>query len=301
MTAPARAIPPLPGPYSAAEAIDRLLIVAASQIGYREGRSSNGSYNNDNAYGVWYKSNKVSWCAQWVSWVANGTGYLDKIIPKHQYTPSGANWFLARGQLDRKPVNGDKKVGTPRRGDIMYVFGPVSGEKAPRVHHVGIVEKVLSGNRIQTIEGNTNTSGSSQGNGVYRLTRTVTSRLYFARPNYAAVVQKRPAPPKTAPPQPPKLPRITGYSLAGLKAAAATNSLSGNYAAQRLQAMSSLKVLGFAKTVYPAAGVNFHAHFRTAWAGWQRSLGYRGADADGIPGETSIRRLASRTGLRYIA
>lgn len=37
------------------------------------------------------------------------------------------------------------------------------------------------------------------------------------------------------------------------------------------------------------------AGFNT-YAEWQRSLGYRGADADGIPGETSLRALARRTG-----
>jgi CHAP domain-containing protein len=177
VTAASKTVPALPAPSTAAAVKARVLAVAASQIGYREGQDSDG-YNNDNAFGVWYGYNRVSWCAQFVSWCASKAGVLDVAIPKHQYTPTGWNWFVAHNE----------DVTTPQAGDVMYVYGPVSGEKNPRVHHVGFVEKVLSGGRIQTIEGNTNTSGSSQGNGVYRLVRTVSSRLKFARPNYAAAV-----------------------------------------------------------------------------------------------------------------
>lgn len=177
MTASSKPVPTLPAPSIAAAVKARVLAVAASQIGYREGKDSSG-YNNDNAFGVWYGTNGVSWCAQFVSWCASQAGVLDVAIPRHQYTPTGWNWFVAHNE----------DVTTPQAGDVMYVYGPVAGEKNPRVHHVGFVEKVLSGGRVQTIEGNTNTSGSSQGNGVYRLVRTVSSRLKFARPNYAAAV-----------------------------------------------------------------------------------------------------------------
>lgn len=50
-----------------------------------------------------------------------------------------------------------------RVGDIFYVYYPNMG----RVAHVGIVER--EGDFIVTIEGNTNTTGARQGNGVYRL------------------------------------------------------------------------------------------------------------------------------------
>jgi hypothetical protein len=175
----------LPAPTSVANVIARLLTTAASQIGYREGRSASGDWNNDNAFGKWYGSNGVSWCAQFVSWAAFAAGIPTTVIPRHQYTPTGWNWFTAH----------DCDVPTPRAGDIFYVYGYVSSEGRSRVHHVGIVEKVLDGGRIQTIEGNTNTTGSSQGNGVYRLTRTISTRLKFARPPYQAAVVAAPKPP----------------------------------------------------------------------------------------------------------
>lgn len=180
MTATMKRLPrDLHAPTSAAYVIARLLATASSQVGYREGHDSDGDWNNDNAFGKWYGSNGVSWCAQFVSWAAFAAGIPESVIPRHQYTPAGWNWFVAH----------NRDVTSPRAGDVFYVYGNVQGEKNPRVHHVGIVEKVLSNGLIQTIEGNTNTSGSSQGNGVYRLKRTVTSKLRFARPNYAAAVQ----------------------------------------------------------------------------------------------------------------
>jgi peptidoglycan hydrolase-like protein with peptidoglycan-binding domain len=39
---------------------------------------------------------------------------------------------------------------------------------------------------------------------------------------------------------------------------------------------------------------NFGAQTMNAYAGWQRRLGYSGLDASGMPGETSLKRLAGR-------
>ncbi|MGW0933267.1 N-acetylmuramoyl-L-alanine amidase [Streptomyces sp. NPDC002644] len=40
---------------------------------------------------------------------------------------------------------------------------------------------------------------------------------------------------------------------------------------------------------------------RTAYAAWQRRLGYRGADADGIPGKASLERLGRKYGFKVVA
>lgn len=199
MTAPARPVPALPAPTSVAAVIDRLLIAAGSQEGYREGRDSSG-WNNDNAFGVWFPMNRQPWCAMFVSWAANKAAIPTSVILKHSYTPTGYSWFKGKGQA----------VNSPRRGDIFYVYSPSQG----KVHHVGIVESVGSG-YVRTIEGNTNTNGSAQGDGVYRLRRTITSNLRFCRPNYAACVK---APPGVTP-KPPAKPGIT-FDLSNLNYAA---------------------------------------------------------------------------------
>lgn len=173
----------------------KVIQIARGEIGVREGRSSSGSWNNRVKYNDWYVSigrgevyRNASWCAIFVSWVARKAGVPTSVIPNHAYTPTGWNWFKSRG----------RDVTNPRPGDILYVYYPSRG----RIGHVGIVER-RSGSYIYTIEGNTNTTGSSQGNGVYRLRRKITKNLFFARPDYAKVKpsapQKSPATPKPQP------------------------------------------------------------------------------------------------------
>lgn len=185
MTTTVQSVPrDLPAPTSAANVAKRLALVLASQLGYREGRDPDGDWNNDNAYGKYFGQNRVSWCNWFISWGAVAAVIPATVIPRTGYTPSSWNWFTSR----------DRDVTSPRAGDLFWVYGYVASEGQNRVHHIGFVEKVLSDGRIQTLEGNTNTSGSSQGNGVYRNVRLVTSKLRFARPNYAAAVQTTPPP-----------------------------------------------------------------------------------------------------------
>lgn len=41
--------------------------------------------------------------------------------------------------------------------------------------------------------------------------------------------------------------------------------------------------------------------FRTCYAAWQSKLGYKGSDADGIPGSTSLGKLATKSNWRVVA
>lgn len=320
MTTAAKKLPAgLPSPYSVAEAINRIDSIYASQIGYREGKSKSGDWNNDTAFGVAYGMNNEPWCAMFMSWGAKTAGpkYLD-IIPKHAYTPAGFNWYSSRGLADgRKPPNRKGVAATgkgkPRRGDLMYVYSSSNG----RISHVGFVENVLPGGYIQTVEGNTDPGGSATGNGVYRLKRQVTSRLYFVHPNYAAVVITRPVPtaPKPSKPggaPPAKAPTTdrfgqprTGGSpkvdsakkqvldIAVLKAGATFKGVpTYTMWTQVAAAARSLKAMGLMPKTDAYTGQNF----RNAWARWQKSIGYKGKDADGIPGTASFSRFVERTG-----
>ncbi|HEY3559674.1 MAG TPA: CHAP domain-containing protein [Kribbella sp.] len=196
MTATIQRLPrDLPAPTSAANVARRLALVLASQLGYREGRAADGDWNNDNAYGQYFNQNRVSWCNWFISWGAVAANIPATVIPRTGYTPSSWNWYTSRN-LD---------VTSPRAGDLFWVYGYVPSEGQNRVHHIGFVEKVLSEGRIQTLEGNTNTSGSTQGNGVYRNVRTIGPKLRFARPNYAAAISTA-TPPKPATPTPVKPP-----------------------------------------------------------------------------------------------
>jgi hypothetical protein len=299
VTAPIKKLPALPAPTSVANVIRRLLLTLGSQVGYREGKTGS-TWNNDQAFGVWYGYPRVAWCHQFVSWGAFVAGLLGTVIPKEMYTPSGENFFEAH----------KRQVKTPQAGDVFYVWNAALG----RVSHVGVVEKVLSGNRIQSLEGNTNTTGSDQGNGVYRLTRTVSSRLRFYRPNYALAVRaaapKPPAPkptPKPTPKPPAPAKPVPAESidrriyLDELVYAATHANLSGlkrKNAVDRIALTKrSLEALGCGKT---------SESFRTMWARFQGKAfpkvdkpAWRGRDADGIPGDESAWFLARLTGRAY--
>jgi cell wall-associated NlpC family hydrolase len=108
--------------------------VAASQIGNAGGAP----------YWSWYGfSGRVEWCACFVSWCANETGYLDGgRIPRFSYCPSGIAWFQDAEQWRERGY-------TPQPGDIIFFDWGGDGTS----DHVGIVES-SDGTTIYTIEGN---------------------------------------------------------------------------------------------------------------------------------------------------
>ena len=95
-------------------------------------------------YWRWYGfKERVEWCAVFVSWVANQSGYLQAgVIPKFSGCQTGIDWFKAMGEWQEKGY-------TPKQGDIIFFDWEVDG----KVNHVGIVEKVENG-KVYTIEGN---------------------------------------------------------------------------------------------------------------------------------------------------
>lgn len=148
----------------------RFLKVLRSQLGYSEGS------NNNTKFGRWYGLNFQPWCAMFVSWAAAKAG-VKSIVPRHAYTPAGADWFKKRGQWGSKP----------RVGAIVYFDTAGLG----RISHVGVVEKVLPGGAFYSIEGNTNAAGSREGRIVRRQKRTsVGPRGGFGYPDYSAQARR---------------------------------------------------------------------------------------------------------------
>ena len=173
--------------------------VALSQLGYREGSYTNdysgaddGNYNNYTEYNYWYNK-KISsdmpvggdgapWCATFVSWCAEQAGIPSSIIRRstragHGSTCFNVNFYAGSSTLASSSDNDKYFKGynyTPQKGDLIFKRD---------WSHVGIVVGV-SGSNVITVEGNTNNNGSSQGNGVYKLTTRKISDLYFGVPNY---------------------------------------------------------------------------------------------------------------------
>ena len=118
---------------------DMIVAVAQSQIGNVGGEP----------YWSWYGfSERVDWCACFVSWCANECGYIENgIIPKFASCAIGVNWFQSRGQW----IDGSAE---PVSGMIIFFDWDedITGQDG-RPNHVGIVEKVENG-IVYIIEGN---------------------------------------------------------------------------------------------------------------------------------------------------
>lgn len=137
-------------------AIQRVIDVATGEVGYHEGRSG-GHWNNQEKYAgqvpglEW--ANGQPWCCVFTSWVALKAD-VATLFPRTASCDVAGKWFKDRRQWSDVPTIGAQVFyGTP--ADL---------------NHTGIVIDFDS-NLITTIEGNTNTSGSREGDGVYRKVR----------------------------------------------------------------------------------------------------------------------------------
>ncbi|WP_425617944.1 peptidoglycan-binding protein [Anatilimnocola sp. NA78] len=162
--------PPLPPPAGAviSTLVEKAVQIALAENGVREEPAGSNRGAKVDAYnaaaGV---GNGALWCMSFVYWsfqqAAAQTGQTNP-MPKTAYCP-----FLYQWAKDHQ-----KLVTTPQRGDIFLVKGLREGK--PSVIHTGIV----TGGSINTVEGNTNNDGSSNGIGVFTRTRS-TSSCYFVR------------------------------------------------------------------------------------------------------------------------
>lgn len=148
---------------------DKIISVAASQIGVTESPAN----SNLQKYGQAYGYNGVPWCVIFVWWVFNTAGAPElffgggKTASCSQYI----NWAKGAGQWI---TSGYKP------GDIIFM----TFDGIPDADHVGIVERV-NANSIITIEGNTSASGSQDNGGaVLRKERYYKNIVGAARPKY---------------------------------------------------------------------------------------------------------------------
>ena len=136
---------------------DKVIAVAKSQVGYHEGRDPNGNWNNHQKYSPavpgleW--SQGMAWCATFVSWVAM-KAEVAALFPRTASTDTAASWYQSRGRWSTFPAIGAQGF-LAHGGDEFHTF---------------IVAR-YDDTYIYTFEGNSNTNGSPQGDGVYALKR----------------------------------------------------------------------------------------------------------------------------------
>lgn len=118
---------------------------------------------------------KAAWCDMAITRWARISGNKEAVLPggDRAYTVWHAEDFQKRGQWSEgTTANVDKA----RPGDIVF-FDWGGSDRINAIDHVGVVEKVLGGGRLQTIEGNT-------GDAVKRRVRHASSIAGIGHPKY---------------------------------------------------------------------------------------------------------------------
>ena len=150
----------------------QLASIYTAEIGIREATGNNdGSRVEEYLHYVKLKRGDP-WCAAFVCWALGKAGLPN---PRSGYCPalfprSRIVWQRSRHAATKTPQN------TPARGDVFGIWFASKG----RIAHAGFVEEWGS-TYVITVEGNTNESGSREGDGVYKKRRLQTSLYQVAR------------------------------------------------------------------------------------------------------------------------
>lgn len=130
--------------------------IIKAEVGYQEGRSG-GHWNNKQKYSAavpgleW--SDYQAWCCTFTCWAFQQAGMPKGSYPVTASCALAVAWWKKAGRWSEYPAIG-----------ASVFFGPGGGS------HTGIVID-FDADTITTIEGNTNVSGSAEGDGVYRKVR----------------------------------------------------------------------------------------------------------------------------------
>jgi hypothetical protein len=155
---------------SAEAVIDQLLKLHHQELGRSDSMQSPLGSNNVK-YNTWYYGHKVSgrdfmWCAAYQSWVNAMAGVPMDIYPRAAGVVFVRDYFKQRGRIFQTPKPGDY---------VIFIF-------SPKEHHIGMVEKLESGGKFTSLEGNVQ-------NRVMRVRHRQGDRgiVGYARPEYDKV------------------------------------------------------------------------------------------------------------------
>jgi len=129
----------------------RLVQLAVMEIGVRELSGKNDGTRVEAYLASVDLKKGLPWCGAFISWVYKQAGYAR---PRTGWTPA----LFPSSRLTRSALP----------GNLLGVYFP----KLKRIAHVGLIER-LDGDWFVSVEGNTNSEGSSEGDGVYRKRRHV--------------------------------------------------------------------------------------------------------------------------------
>lgn len=146
--------------------VARLIEVLVNEDGVRESpkNSNRGARVQEYQAATWLSGTGWPWCAAFICW-----GILrlqeESALPFERPETAGAWDFERWAREQEQGVKLFKPAGTIKAGDIV-IFD---------FSHIGLAIADESGGRVQTVEGNTDSSGSREGGGVYLKSRAKSS------------------------------------------------------------------------------------------------------------------------------
>ena len=241
------------------EKLNAFLAEAASHLGYRSQPGRISSYGERNGY------TGQPWSGSFIDYVAKVT---DVDIPSCVYPPAAAANFIRTGRLY---VN-------PKPGDIVFFnFSTGAHFEMPHVGIVTDVTGVTFNGSFKTIEANIDTGlakGPQDRNGIFERTRYLTDVLGFGRPNFSRSRLKDGDPD-------PSLPPVNLARVLSLKPCLDVELIQ----------LALAEEVGLRN----AKRGTYDAQTKSAFANFQRKIGYVGDDATGIPDRKSLEALAIKT------
>ena len=124
---------------------DRIIAIAASQLGVKELTGNNDGVAVESYLAVTGLKKGYPWCAAYVSWVYRKAGFAK---PNSAWSPD----MFPASRITKDALS----------GNLIGIYFP----ELKRIAHVGILVK-QEGNYMVSLEGNTNIAGSREGEGVY--------------------------------------------------------------------------------------------------------------------------------------
>jgi hypothetical protein len=241
------------------EKLQAFLTEAASHLGYRSHAGRVSFYGERNGY------SGQPWSGSFIDYVAKVT---DVDIPSCVYPPAAAANFLRTGRLY---VN-------PKPGDIVFFnFSTGAHFEMPHVGIVIDVTGVTFNGSFKTIEANIDTGlakGPQDRNGIFERTRYLTDVIAFGRPNFSRSRLKEGDPD-------PSLPPVNLARVLSLKPCLDVELIQ----------LALAEEVGLRN----AKRGTYDAQTKSAFANFQRKIGYVGDDATGIPDRKSLEALAIKT------
>lgn len=145
-------------------------VVAAvymSQVGVRELTGKNDGKQVEKYLRSVGLGKGYAWCAAFVKWCFDSAGVKTTITA---WSPSAENKnnYVYRQSSIKKPI---------QQADVFTIYF----SNLKRIGHTGFVTKRFGTNSIQTVEGNTNSAGSREGDGVYVKIRPLSSIYTITR------------------------------------------------------------------------------------------------------------------------